>query len=212
MARLNTVKSARRPRTAGKAMPKCGRCGKSIEVGESYLWWANRAPGMRSGHKQVRCTEHRPSIAEMTPGRRGQLYQLQEDVSNTLDEAKEPGDVIAAAEQAAEGLRELASELQEGADNIESGFGHATYQSEEMAEKASELESLADEVESAVDDGDWPEEEELSDEDVMEHLNNEDVTAEELTAGREDLLTDKQEKWLEEARANVTDKLEEAEV
>lgn len=193
-------------------MPKCGKCGVTIEVGQSYLWWANRAPGQRQGHKQVRCLEHRPSIAEMTPGRRGQLYQLQEDVGNALGEATEPGDVIGCAEQAAEGLRELAGELQEGADNIESGFGHTTSQSEEMAEKAQELESLADTIESAVDDSEWPDEDALTDEDVTEHLNNEDVTAEELKAGREDLLTVKREEWLEEARSNVTDELDNAEV
>lgn len=213
MARLNTVKAARKPRTEGRGMPRCGKCGVTIQVGQPYLWWANRLPGARSGHKQVRCVDHRPSLAEMTPGRRGQLYQLQEDVSSALEAAASPADVIAAAEQAAEGLRDLAGELQESADNMESGFGHTTYQSEELAEKAQELERLADDLEAEVDEDDWPEdEEELTDQDVKDHLGEEDVTPEELAEARTELHQEQQEKWLEEARGKVTDKLEEAEV
>lgn len=194
-------------------MPRCGRCGTEIQVGQGYYYWSNRAPGMRSGHKQVRCMEHRPTLAEMTPGRRGQLYKLQEDIGKELDAAGSPADVQSAAESAAEGLRELADELQEGADNIESGFGHATYQSEEMADKAQTLESLADEMEYEVDEDGWPEDpEDLTDRDVMDHLGNEDVTEDELAEGREALHREQQEKWLDEARQKVSDKLEEAEV
>jgi hypothetical protein len=41
----------------------------------------------------------------------------------------------------------LAEEKGEAADNMEEGFGHETYQSQEIREQADQLESWADEVE-----------------------------------------------------------------
>lgn len=191
MARVYTVEKYRGPRTEGKVI-RCGRsgCGKVIEKGEKYFWWKNRAPGMRSGVKHNRCAAHYPTIAERTPGRRGQLYAIQEDIERQAAEARGYDDLVSVAESAAEQLREIAEEIQEGADNIEEGFGHPTYQSEEMAEKAQELEGICDELESCVEDfsGEVPDDEEELD-------------------GNQEF-----EDWLEEQRSNITDKLQEADV
>jgi hypothetical protein len=36
---------------------RCSKCGTEIAVGDSYRWWSNRAPGMRSGMKTIRCAK-----------------------------------------------------------------------------------------------------------------------------------------------------------
>lgn len=51
-------------------------------------------------------------------------------------------------DEIAEEIRSLAEEKRESASNIEDGFGHATFASDELNEQADALESWADEVES----------------------------------------------------------------
>jgi hypothetical protein len=205
MARVNTVESYRGPRDASKPLPRCGRagCGKTIEKGQRYFWWSNRAPGMRGGVKHFRCADHYPTLAERTPGRQGQLYGIQEAIEEQIagltshlsvegDEVSAPdvSDFQTVAEDAASQLREIAEEIQEGADNIESGFGHATSQSEEMAEKAQTLEGICDDLEG-LDFEEAPErEEEESDENFAQRLQD----------------------WAEQETEKINEKFQEAEV
>jgi DnaJ-class molecular chaperone len=46
-------------------------------------------------------------------------------------------------------VRDLAEEKRESAQNIENGFGHPTYQSEELTQQADDLETWADDIEQA---------------------------------------------------------------
>lgn len=207
MARVNFVKSFRGTSKTEDGNRRCGRsgCGTTIAKGDSYYWWANKLPGSRSGHKQFRCINHRPTLAETTPGRRGQLYQLQDDIGTQLEEAQSQDDLQAAASFAADQVREWASEMTESAENIESGFEHPTQQSEALQDKAQELESVADEIES-VDIEDEPEDittcedcdTELQDGLVCQECNHEHE--------------DPTDAWLEEQRQKIQDAVDEIDI
>jgi hypothetical protein len=204
MARINTVEKYRGPRDPSKALPRCGRagCGRTIQKGDRYFWWANRAPGMRGGQKHFRCNDHFPTLAERTPGRRGQLYGIQEAAEQELAlisvsqdgegvvEVPEPDAFTSVAESAADELEALAEEIREGAQNIEDGFGHETEQSAEMVEKADALDEVVQDLRS-IDIDEAPEQEEDEDADAFEARVDE---------------------WAEEQRDKVNEKLQEAEV
>lgn len=121
MARLNRVKSFRGTTKTASGNLTCGKCRDEITKGDGYVWWANRLPGSRSGTKNVRCLKPgcHPKPSEMTPGRRGELMSIQEDVSDALSgEGLTLDDIQSIAEDAAERVREIATGLEESADNI----------------------------------------------------------------------------------------------
>ncbi len=144
MARLTHVKAAR-ARKEGREPYACGRCSKTIEVGDSYYWWAHRLGASSQRHN--RCEEHRPRPSEMQMSPyRAQAYAA----SESIDDA-EIEDLPAALTDAAESVREdVAEALRESAQNIEEGFGHPTSQSEELEERAEAFETWADELEQAA--------------------------------------------------------------
>jgi hypothetical protein len=90
------------------------------------------------------------------------------------------------AESIAEEIRGLAEEKNEAADNMESGFGHETEQSQELSEIADNLESWADDVANACDSLEFPEA---------------DVTP-------DDEMADAMEAWREEAQQAIQDALD----
>lgn len=149
MARLNKVKSFRGTSKTEDGCLTCGKCRTKIEPGMPYQWWANRLPGSRSGSKSVRCMNCTPTAAEMTPGRRGELMRIQDDAERQISEWEGDNydDLEAIANSIAEEIRGLGEELRESAQNIEDGFGHATYQSEELEQRADDIDSQADEIE-----------------------------------------------------------------
>jgi len=79
-----------------------------------------------------------------------QVARIEYDFSNAIETAESEDDVQSALTDAAEAVREIASAKEEGADNIESGFGHETYQSDELRTQAQDLESWADEIEGGT--------------------------------------------------------------
>jgi len=139
----------------------------------------------------------------MTPGRRGQLLAIEEALSDALDSAEQgtgSDEFEQAASDAADGLRDLAQELTEGADNIEDGFGHETYQSEELRERAEALEGVADELEGvAIDEA--PEEPEA----------DEEAEPEDRETEREEYESDLAD-WREAARSEIDHLFSQAEV
>lgn len=142
-----TARVTREDRTQPLPNRKCGRCSKEIKPGDSYYWWANKLPGAGSGYKQIRCAEHPPTIQERTPGRAGQLMGLQSEWENELSACQSVEDLEAARDSIAGQIRDFGQEYVDSADNMESGFGHETYQSQELREKGEAIDSIADEVE-----------------------------------------------------------------
>lgn len=199
MARLNHVASFRGTTKTDDGNLTCGKCRDKIKPGDSYRWWANRAPGQRGSFRNIRCakSECTPSIADRTPGRRGQLYGIQEafakENTNTFTEAS---DFESLAESYAEEVRSLGEEITEAADNIESGFGHETSQSEELRERGDEVISQAEEIASVdIDEPDYGE-------------TDEDLTPDEIAEANEMVLSD----WRAEQLEKIMDALDQVEV
>ena len=130
----------------------CGKCREEINVGDSYVWWANRSPGMRGGSKRYRCAKPecypKPWETEGNP-KRAALMQAEHALEEALSANFESTDEVESAmTDFAETVREIAQEMIDGADNIESGFGHETQTSMDLRERGENLESQADEMES----------------------------------------------------------------
>jgi hypothetical protein len=68
-----------------------------------------------------------------------------------LNPGDDPSELVS---EIVEAIRELASEKEEAASNMEDGFGHETEQSNELRETADALEGWADELENIS----WPDE------------------------------------------------------
>ena len=177
MARLNRVKSFRGTSKTADGNLTCSRCGDKIKPGDSYLWWANRTPGSRSGFKRVRCTKDTcrpmPWEYQTTSPHIAALMMADHYANENLDQVEADYEdpeamlqlVNEAVQGAAEGIREAAEGYGEAADNIEAGFGHETYQSEELRGKSEQLETQADDVENWETDVEPPEREEIEAED-----------------------------------------------
>lgn len=130
----------------------CGFCHKPIEVGTPYKHVTIKKT--YGGVRHVRhagCPSWQPW--ELSDALWARVAQIQNDVQENDPETME-----AVIEQ----IRDLASEKEEAADSLESGFGHVTYQSEEILRTAEELNGWADEIESAYQDLDGLEEHEVA--------------------------------------------------
>jgi len=137
MARIN-YRSARKNYT-------CSRCGDTISPGEPYRWAKTRY-----GPKIIRCMKPSCEIkaSELTGSEKlSQLYAVQEGLQDlqiaSFDTLQ---DLSAELETFSEQVTEVAEMYRESAQNIEDGFGHSTWQSEELESKADEVESWADEI------------------------------------------------------------------
>lgn len=159
----------------------CDHCGKPIEVGTSYKWIQPRT-GPYGGSKRFR-HESCPTwqVWEYSNSLSAMISQAQHDAELTLALAGDQSDFEQVRDDFAAAIRDLADQKTEAADNIESGFGHETYQSEEIRETAGELEGWADEIES------W----QAPDEPEPEEGNNE-PTEDQLGEWREETRDDLQ--------------------
>lgn len=207
-------------------MPKCSKCGQTIEVGTSYSATETK---MRT---IIRCGRPcpPPHYWEYSSSLAARLAQI--DYENDPSSATDKDSLEEIRDNYASAVRDLAQEKQESAQNIVDGFGHETSQSEELQQIGDDLETWADEIESV----DFPEDPEPGEEDCDECqgtgtvdcptcLENDDcedcggtheancdecggsgqVTLEEPT---DDQWAD----WLEEARQALSDKLGECPV
>jgi len=131
-----------------KPLHTCGKCGVTIQVGDPYKWIKPKS-GPYGGRLMVRCGKCPTwQVWDYSSSLSAQVARIEHDATSAVDAAEDAGDVEAALNDAAEAIRDLAAQKSEGAENIESGFGHATYQSEELAQQAEDLEGWADEVEA----------------------------------------------------------------
>lgn len=133
----------------------CGKCGQEIKVGDPYKWVKPKS-GPYGGTMRVRCIKcpsWRPS--ELTGSAAlSALYGAQEAAEDEISnwDREDISGLESLLEDLASGIREAAEVYEESAQNMEDGFGHETYLSEELREKAQTLNDQADEVESAKDD------------------------------------------------------------
>jgi hypothetical protein len=129
---------------------KCGKCGKEIEPGMPYKWIEPRS-GPYGGRMMVRCADCPTwQVWEYSSSLSARIAQIQHNAGEALSaDFDTPDDVTSILNDVAQEVRDLATEKQEAADNMESGFGHATYQSDELSETAQNLESWADDIEQA---------------------------------------------------------------
>lgn len=157
-------------RTRPKPMPKCDaspcrvaadRDGdRTIRVGDAYKHISPKSGpyGGRTLYRHGACPTWQ--VWEYSSSTSARLAQLDFEARAELDE-DDADSVRAALETAASLARDLASEKEEGASNIEDGFGHETEQSSALRQFAEDLETWADELEQAASDlEDRPDEEE----------------------------------------------------
>lgn len=148
----------------------CEHCQAEIKVGSPYKWVAPKS-GPYGGHKRYRCAvcpSWQPwELSNALWARIAQITAAAQGI-DTSDAAE----VRSALETAAEEIRSLASEKEEGADNMEDGFGHETEQSSQLRETAENLNSWADEIEAKageIEDGPEEPDEGASEEDMTEY-------------------------------------------
>lgn len=152
MARTTYVKATRKDQGSCFST-QCKHPGEPIKKGDSYKWFSIRAyRGGRGMRKQYHADCTVPRSHTTTSNQLGTIYDAQDaadDALNALDQMEAVvEDFQQIAEECAAGIREAGEMYSEGSDNIESGFGHSTYVSDELREKADACESWADNLES----------------------------------------------------------------
>lgn len=145
-----TVRDLSKP----KPLQKCEVCDAEIQVGQPFKW-----VHPKSSYLRIRC-DACPTWQpwDLSNALWARVAQIQADFPGA-DSFDTPEDVQLALEDIAGQVRELAEEKRESAGNIEDGFGHSTYQSDELNETADSLDDWASEIEGA-DIPDLPEPEE----------------------------------------------------
>lgn len=140
--------------------PGCTIDGGEIKPGTAYKHISPKS-GPYGGTQRNRHAAH-PSwqVWDYSYSINAQAARISHDAMEQVSDVESPEDVEGILSEAAEAIRELAEQRRESAQNIEDGFGHATYQSEQLESDADELESWADEVEG-TDVPDLPEPEEI---------------------------------------------------
>ena len=150
MARTHQVKKSQKQH-------RCSACGQPIEIGQPYKWFKMKLArgGVKKSYHET-CTippSHR------TTSRMGTIWDAQAALDLSGAESFEAiRDELTAF---AETVREVANEYTESADNMESGFGHATYQSDELREKGEALESWADDLDQWEFSGEEPDQDDF---------------------------------------------------
>lgn len=154
------ITKTERDLTRPKPNYACGKCGTEILPGMPYKWIKPKS-GPYGGRMMVRCDSCPGwNVWDYSSSLSAQVARIEHDATQEVDGVESEDDVKSALESAAQEIRDLAEQKRESASNIEDGFGHATYQSEELESQADELDTWADEVEEvevqALDEFDCP--------------------------------------------------------
>lgn len=204
MPRVNHVKAAR-GRANGEPR-RCAGCGKEINPGDSYKWFKIKLAygGIRKNYCST-CTI-RPSAMTNSVHRQA-ILMAQEAAEDAL---AQEGQTLADIAQILRDYGstctdEIAEGYRESAQNIEDGFGHPTYQSDELTEQADaweafgqECDAEADEIESLED----PDDDDAVKQAVLDE-NDEFDDGEQLEAA----IEEKRGEWRDQAIDRVNDKL-----
>jgi rRNA maturation protein Nop10 len=204
------MKVTERDLTRPKPMPKCSKCGTVIAVGQPYKYTET------FNRTIIRCGPcPAPQVWEYSSSLSARLAEIQHNASEAMASATDYDSLIAARDETAEAVRELAQEKEDSAQNIEDGFGHETEQCNELRDIAEQLNSWADEIADAeIAEEPEPEEEdcpECGGTGTVEEPEEPDRDCEECDGtGQitpEELSEDDREAWLEEARSALDDVL-----
>ena len=137
----------------------CGKCHQEIKVGDPYKHISPKS-GPYGGRTLYRCAACPTwNVWEYSSSLSARTAEISHDFWNDQDSWEDQDGVQDSLNNAAERVREIAEEKREGASNIEDGFGHSTYQSDELNDIADQLDSWADDIEGA-DIPEYPEAEE----------------------------------------------------
>lgn len=169
MPRVNHIKKAR------DDQGRCGKCGDPLPAGCAYRWWKFRYGGKRKRCMKPGCAPRRSDLT--TSAFWGAIYSAQEAFTDA--DKSTPENAADALREMAESLREAGEIRTDAADNIEDGFGHPTYQSDELREEGDSITYWADEVESAADDLESEAEDEDRDGDVEDMIDEKIAVADE---------------------------------
>lgn len=112
----------------------CGRCGRTIEQGESYFKWS-----FRYGGTHFRCKDHPPRPSELTQSKMAEVYAAIENAEDGLPGAEGVDDIRDLINEVAEAANQVAEEYREAAEPFQ-GQG-------ENAERADDLEGWAQDLE-----------------------------------------------------------------
>jgi hypothetical protein len=147
MARVTYVKKSQ------KDQGNCAGCGTPIPKGSPYKWFANRIGRFSSRKNYCANCRIRPSMMTTSP-HLSALYAAQENAEDALGASGELtlADFAQIVRDYGEAVREVGEGYEESAQNMEDGFGHETYQSEELHEKARACEDAADQADTAADE------------------------------------------------------------
>lgn len=181
---------------ARKSPGTCGKCGKEIDKGTSYIWWK-----FRYGGKRIRCKNcPRPRQSELTNSDKlSRCYAAGEGIEDAIDSFRKNYDVEdlrQAMEDAAAEIMEVAEEYRDSASNVESGMnGNRMPICDELEEKADNLEGKASDLESAAS-----ELEEFDEDQVKEDAESEleDVKADEREEKLKEIVQEKKDEWADE--------------
>lgn len=134
--------------TKPKPLLKCDHCHKDIEIGTPYKWIKPKSGpyGGRQLNRHAACPSW--NVWDYSSSLDARIAQIQDAFQTDMNGVESPDDVRDALSAAADSIRELAEEKREAASNIEDGFGHETYQSEELNQLGDDLEAWADDIEN----------------------------------------------------------------
>lgn len=137
MPRVYTYKTRARTKHAENGYYHCSKCGNDILPGQERYEWSFRYGGTYRRH--VTCGMPRQS--ELTQSKMGEVYAATEALEDLMSGEFTLSDLEEAVNQAADEIRQVASEYEEAAEHF-GGQG-------ENADRASDLEAYADEIEQA---------------------------------------------------------------
>lgn len=166
-----------------KSPGKCHKCGCTIHKGESYRWFQ-----FAFSPKTIRCAkpECMPTRSDLTRSEfYRSLFAIEDAFSKAMGAGKQAVDptiVASAARDAAEELRNLASECEDKRSNMPEGLQDSDTgqlletRAQECNDKADEIESYADDAESkwesrADEDDEGKGEQEICD-DIIDELES----------------------------------------
>lgn len=146
MARTIYVKKARKDQQPCMS-PSCKHTSRAISAGMPYKHFSMKLT--YGGVRKVYHEDCHIPQSHRTTSRMGEIYDAQEEAENAMpQEPDETGTLETIASDFAQTVREVGEGYTESADNMEEGFGHSTFMSDELREKGESLEEWANDLES----------------------------------------------------------------